>query len=219
MRFFSTWIRQVVNYNAWTVSAVQAVASWAWCYHATRRTAPTEGPRAAQHGKGGASPARCIPPEQGRFAPPCTPTTRNPARFLRPSPTLRGLDARQRPVPLHRQSGSLAPRCPRVRLSRPTPRRKAFRLPTPDQPCAGWMRGNGVPRCIDIRGLSPKPSVMRFVARHLRAGRGPCTAIRHDRRARTRFRAHAGDGCSGGYSFARPLAAGAEKAETAAAEP
>ena len=82
-------------------------------------------------------------------------TTRHPARFLRPCPTLRGLDARQRPVPLHRQPGEpCSPDTPSVRLSRPTPRRKAFRLSTPDQPCAGWMRGNRIAWCNGIRDLA-----------------------------------------------------------------
>jgi hypothetical protein len=101
-------------------------------------------------------------PSRGRFAAPMHPTTRSvPAPRPRPypwRPTLRGLDARQRCGPLHCQSGDpCSPDTPSVRLSRPTPRRKAFRLWTPDQPCAGWIRGNGVSRCIDIRGLSPKP--------------------------------------------------------------
>jgi hypothetical protein len=131
---------------------------------------------------------------------PRAPTTRNPTRFLRPYPTLRGLDARQRCAPLHRQSGlrarhhdegrscpstqtnparigCAATACPvasTVRPSRPTPRRNAFRLSTPDQPCADWMRGTGISRCIDIRGLSPKPRVSGFARRHPRPA--PCRA-------------------------------------------
>jgi hypothetical protein len=45
-------------------------------------------------------------PQRQAFAPDTT--SRNPARFLRPVPTVRRSDARQRPVPLHRQSESLA---------------------------------------------------------------------------------------------------------------
>ena len=76
--------------------------------------------------------------------------TRNPARFLRPLPTLRGLNARQRRVLLHRQSGFRARHHDEGARPRPL---------DPSQPCAGWMRGNGVFRCIDIRGLAPKPRV------------------------------------------------------------
>src|ERR1019366_2710912 len=43
-------------------------------------------------------------PASGAIVPP-TPATKNPARFLRSSPTVRRLDARQRLVPLHRHSG------------------------------------------------------------------------------------------------------------------
>jgi hypothetical protein len=47
------------------------------------------------------------------------------------------------------------------------PRRKAFRLSTPDQPCAAWMRGNGVSRCIDNQGaLPPDTPASGFRARH-----------------------------------------------------
>ena len=103
-------------------------------------------------------------PSRGAFAPPVHPTTRNPARFLRPSPTLRGLDARQRCVPLHRQSGFRA---------RHHDEGRACPI-DPAQPCAGWMRGNGISRCIDIRGLSPKPRVSGFARRHQRPA--PCRA-------------------------------------------
>ncbi len=80
-------------------------------------------------GKGGASPSRCIPSEQG--------------------------------------------------LSRPVhPRRRAFLPLDPDhghggQPCAGWMRGNGVSRCIDNQGALPPdtPASGQFAPRHQRAGR------------------------------------------------
>ena len=109
--------------------------------------APTSG---AQLGKGGASPARCIPPDQGNF------------------------------VPLH-------------------PRRKAFRLSTPDQPSAAWIRASAVSRWTDNQGaLPPDTPASGFRARHhdqgalplgTRAGvsprqneqeRGPCTP-HHDR--------------------------------------
>ena len=94
---------------------------------------------------------------------PRAPTTRNPARFLRPCPTVRRLDARQRCVPLHRQSGEpCSPDTSSVRLSRPTPRRDAFCLTTPDQPYADWMRGNGVSRCIDSRGPCPRHPRVRL---------------------------------------------------------
>ena len=129
--------------------------------------------------QGGAAPVAS--PGKGFRAPAPTPKGVPP---LDTRPTLRGLDARQRCVPLHRQSGSLAPRSPRVRLSRPTPRRKAFRLSTPDQPCAGWMRGNGVSRCSGVRDIAaltrpsprppPKPRVSGFVCRHPRPA--PCRA-------------------------------------------
>jgi len=147
-------------------------------------------------------------PSKGPFAAPVHPTTRNPTRFrdlcptvrrldarsgfrarhhdegarrrsLRPTPTLRGLDARQRPFPLHRKSwGPCSPDTPSVRLSRPTPRRQAFRLSTPDQPCAGWMRGQDIFRCSGIRDIaaltrpSPRPpperGVCGFTGRHRR---------------------------------------------------
>ncbi len=113
---------------------------------------------------------------------PQRPTTRNPARFLRPCPTPRGLDGRQRRVPLHRQPGEpCSPDTPSVRHSRPTPRRKAFRLSAPDQPCAGWMRGNRIAWCNGIRDLAalmrpspqPPPSFRAgyFSSRHLHTGR------------------------------------------------
>jgi hypothetical protein len=85
-------------------------------------------------------------PSRG-FSHPHAPTTRSvPAPRPRPypwRPTVRRLDARQRHVPLHRQSSEpCSPDTLSVRLSRPTPRRNAFRLSTPDQPSAGWMRAS-----------------------------------------------------------------------------
>jgi hypothetical protein len=58
-------------------------------------------------------------PASGAIVPP-TPATRIPARFLRPFPTVRRLDARQRYVPLHRHSGP----CPETlrRSAAPAPR-------------------------------------------------------------------------------------------------
>jgi hypothetical protein len=152
--------------------------------------------RAAHLGKGGASPARCIPPEQGAFRGPRAPrrpapfragpeirrallprypqrqafapdtTTRNPARFLDLRPTLRGLDARSGPFAAptpHDQRRSALDRksaepcssdTSSVRLSRPTPRRKAFRLSTPDQACAAWI-GASVRRWTRPGGAVP----------------------------------------------------------------
>jgi hypothetical protein len=52
--------------------------------------------------------------------------------------------------------GALPPDTRRVRHSRPTPRRKAFRLWTPDQPYADWMGGNGLARCITSREPFPR---------------------------------------------------------------
>jgi hypothetical protein len=125
-------------------------------------------------------------PSRG-FSRPRAPTTRNPARFLRPFPTVRRLDTRSGFRARHHDEGRSCPstltismeanRAPvgcAVRLSRPTPRRKAFRLSTPDRPCADRLRGNGVSRCIDIRGLSPKPRVSGFARRHQRPA--PCRA-------------------------------------------
>ena len=49
------------------------VASWARVSRATPRRPPEWGPRGAQLGKGGASPSRCIPPEQRGFRAPRAP--------------------------------------------------------------------------------------------------------------------------------------------------
>jgi len=107
-----------------------------------QRGYPRHAAGAAQPGKGGASPARCIPPEQGAFRGPVHPPTRNPPRFLdlrptvrrldarsgfrarhhaegarprslRPIPTLRGLDARSWALPPTPRAGASAPRLPR----------------------------------------------------------------------------------------------------------
>ena len=86
--------------------------------------------RAAHLGKGGASPARCIPPEQRRVTlhrqsrEPCSPDTSS-VRLSRPTPrpNRAPVGCRQRHVTLHRQSGApCSPDTPSVRLSRPTPR-------------------------------------------------------------------------------------------------
>ena len=140
--------------------------------------------RAAHLGKGGASPARCIPPEQRRATlhrqsgAPCSPDTPS-VRLSRPTPrpNRAPVGCRQRRVTLHRQSGApcspippasgfrarhhdqtcavgcrqrcatlhrqsgepCSPDTSSVRLSRPTPRRKTFRLSTPDQARAAWI--------------------------------------------------------------------------------
>ena len=72
-------------------------------------------------------------------------------------------------VPLHRHSGAFAPRHPRAGEFRPhAPRRKGVpALSTPDQPCAGWMRGIGLSRCIDNQGLSrPRHPAARCTVIH-----------------------------------------------------
>ena len=113
-------------------------------------------------GKGGASPSRCIPPEQGAFAPPCTHDEEPgpvPATFPNPA-----------------RIGCAATACPvasTVRLSRPTPRRGACLPLDPAQPCAGWMRGNGVSRCIDIRGLVPETPRQAFAPDTTSRGASP----------------------------------------------
>ena len=103
--------------------------------------------RAAHLGKGGASPARCIPPEQRRVTlhrqsgAPCSPDTPS-VRLSRPTPrpNRAPVGCRQRRAALHRQSGEpCSPDTSSVRLSRPTPRRKTFRLSTPDQARAAWI--------------------------------------------------------------------------------
>ena len=66
--------------------------------------------------------SRCI--DSQAFTPDTT--TRNPARFLRPFPTVRRLDARQRRVPLHRHSEGLAPETPRRSFRTPAPTASAL---------------------------------------------------------------------------------------------
>ena len=114
-RFFSTWIWQVVNHIGMVVGGGNPVSRLGADIRATR-LAPLNMARAALR------PPVASHPSRGAFAPPMHPTTRNPARLRRPLPTLRGLDGRQRRVPLHRQSGEpCSPDTLSVRLSRPTP--------------------------------------------------------------------------------------------------
>jgi hypothetical protein len=105
------------------------------------------GPRAPRRPKGLApwNPRQAFAPDT---------TTKNPARFFDLCPTLRGLDARSGPFAAptpHDQRRSALDRkseepcssdTASVRLSRPTPRRKAFRLSTPDQACVAWIGAN-----------------------------------------------------------------------------
>jgi len=64
--------------------------------------------------------------------------------------------------------GARPPLHPPARAFAPLhPRRKAFRLSTPDQPCADWIRGSGMPRCTgNRRALPPDPPASGFRARH-----------------------------------------------------
>ena len=116
-------------------------------------------------GKGGASPARCIPPEQGAFRAPVHPTTRNPARFLRPLPTLRGLDARQR----------LCPVAPRRQERAPPPND-----PSPDLAPVGCA-ATACP-VASTWGLAPKPRAR--LSRPTPRSRSAAPALRHDRHNR-----------------------------------
>jgi len=85
-------------------------------------TAPLHGGRAMLHlARAALRPPVASHPSRGPCAAPLHPTPKG-VPPLDTCPTVRRLDARQRRVPLHRQSGSLAPRYPRVGLSRPTPR-------------------------------------------------------------------------------------------------
>ena len=121
-----TRIRQVPNYFGMICGGNRL--GQAVCCCTTRLARAALRPPAAPHQSRGPSA-------------PVHPTTRNPARFLRPFPTVRGLDAR----PGFRAR-------PHDEGARPRPLDLS-------QPCAGWMRGNGLSRCIDIRGLAPKPRV------------------------------------------------------------
>ncbi len=65
------------------------------------------------------------------------------------------------------------------------PRRGAFRPRDPGQPCADWMRGNGMPRCIDNQGALPpdthrarlsRPAPRREAFRLSTPDRTPCRA-------------------------------------------
>ena len=91
---------------------------------------------------------------RGRFAAALHPTTKGRSCPLDTRPTLRGLDARQRRVPLLRQSGFRARHHEQGR-SRPLHPGKVLFALDPNHPCAGWMRGNGVSRCIDSQAFAP----------------------------------------------------------------
>jgi len=65
--------RQYRTVGKWRGKSRQrSIASWARIAAPRLGRPPNRGPRDAHLGKGGASLARCIPPEQGPFAPPCT---------------------------------------------------------------------------------------------------------------------------------------------------
>ena len=111
------------------------------------------------------------PPRQA-FAPDTT--TRNPARFLRPLPTVRRLDARQRHVPLHRHSGPF-PETPRRAFAPGThvpsalPRwtgsmstAPALRI-MPGEPGEGTgeTRAGLVSAIIHLPDLSPRPTATK----------------------------------------------------------
>ena len=114
------------------------------------------GPRAPQRPRGLApwNPRQAFAPDT---------TTKNPARFFDLCPTVRRLNARSGtfafPTPNDQRRSALDRKSEEpcssdttsVRLSRPTPRRKAFRLSTPDQARAAWM-GASVRRWTRLGG-------------------------------------------------------------------
>ena len=173
---------------AWQFSSVQRTASWEWCHHSPRRTAALNLPRETLR-----------PPVASL-------QTRNPARFLRSPPTLRGLDARQRHVPLHRHSGP----CPetRIRGNRAPDTRDEEPGPVPT------IFPNRAPvGCATT--VCPVASTFRALPRNLAQGSVPCIAI-HDRPYRHTSRRTA---CTGGLSAGGdPLArtGSAENAQPAA---
>ena len=146
-------------------------------------------------GKGGASPARCTPPEQGAFRPraphdeepgPVPATSPNPARIgcaataCPVASTIEGALPPDTPsvrlfvpgnhVPLHRPSGP----CPnlRVRLSRPTPRAgRGPCTPIHDRPIRR-STGGDVPAVIHLPDQSqPEPAADAKTAAGRHTGR------------------------------------------------
>jgi hypothetical protein len=113
----------------------------------------------APRGKGFRAPApttRSVPaPRPGREGVPAlsTPAERRSAsrHLTRALPLWTGSMGDFPPCnPAHE---AFAPPAPTTRsVPAPRPGRKAFRLSTPDQPFADWMRGNGVARCIANQG-------------------------------------------------------------------
>lgn len=81
------------------------------------------------------TPRQAVAPDTTTRSVPAPSTQTTPWR-----PTVRRLDARQRHSTLDWKSGEpCSPDTLSVRLSRPTPRRKAIRLSTLDQACAAWI--------------------------------------------------------------------------------
>ena len=122
--------------------------------------------RAAHLGKGGASPARCIPPEQRRAT-----LHRQSGAPCSPIPPASGFRARHHDQTVRRlDAGNVVSRCidNQESLAPPIPPASGFRARHHDQTVRRLDAGNVVPRCIDNQeSLAPPiPPASGFRARH-----------------------------------------------------
>ena len=163
-----------------------------------RHAAPKWGPRVLILARAALRPPVASHPSRGLSRPPCTPrrgagpAPRHPTNRAPVGCAVSACRAR------HHDQGRSRPPAPATRRS--------FRPSTPDQPCAGWMRGNRARASPSGAFAPPAPASSSLPA----APRAMTAAPERRRRNR------AGRDTSGGHSFARPAPARRRRSRAAA---